>query len=383
MKRILIIGAGPAGLFSAYLLAKRGFNVQIIEEHTEIGLPIQCTGLATKTIKKILPYIEGHSCIKNVIQKIKVTTNNSVSLQIPTYELVLNRKTFDQHLGKLAEKAGAKILCGYSFTGKSPDAKAEIINKKTGIKEKVDYDILIGADGPLSKTAKSFFPKNKLKYYTGIQAIVKGKFENDTYDVFVGDAFPDFFGWCVPESITRARIGLAAKIHTKKHFDALCKKLNIKKKDILEYQGGLIPIYNSKNKIHTKYKNKHIFLIGDAAGQVKSTTGGGIVPLLQYAKYLTDCINKKQYSNYSNSIWQKENRGLFLHLIIRKMLDDFNDNDYKKLIRILSSRKATRILGNTSRDNVVTLSTRLILANPLHVLYAPRFLKALISTVFR
>ena len=50
---ISIIGAGPAGGQSAYLLAKKGYDVNIYEEHASVGKPFQCTGLATPILEKL------------------------------------------------------------------------------------------------------------------------------------------------------------------------------------------------------------------------------------------------------------------------------------------------------------------------------------------
>ena len=51
---VIIIGAGPAGCYAAYLLAKKGRDVSIFEEHSKIGLPVQCTGITTAQLKNII-----------------------------------------------------------------------------------------------------------------------------------------------------------------------------------------------------------------------------------------------------------------------------------------------------------------------------------------
>ena len=41
----LIVGGGPAGLFAARELARRGFSVVLFEEHERVGDPVHCTGV--------------------------------------------------------------------------------------------------------------------------------------------------------------------------------------------------------------------------------------------------------------------------------------------------------------------------------------------------
>ena len=52
---VAIIGAGPAGNWLAYLLAKKGINCSVFEEHKKVGMPIQCTGIVTSAIGDIVP----------------------------------------------------------------------------------------------------------------------------------------------------------------------------------------------------------------------------------------------------------------------------------------------------------------------------------------
>ena len=99
-------------------------------------------------------------------------------------------------------------------------------------------------------------------------------------------------------------------------------------------------MYNPEN-ITSK---DNVYLIGDAAGQVKSTTGGGIVYGMRAGKILADCLNNNL--DYEKE-WRKElNKDLMFHLRIRKFLNKFNENDYNDFIKVLK----TIDLGNFNRD---------------------------------
>ena len=97
---ISIVGGGPAGCYSAFLLAKAGKKVNIIEEHKQIGSPVQCTGIVTSSIKKIIPIKKN--AILNKISRAKIfSKNNSVEIKLKNPNLVLDRQKLDQHLAEL------------------------------------------------------------------------------------------------------------------------------------------------------------------------------------------------------------------------------------------------------------------------------------------
>ena len=142
---------------------------------------------------------------------------------------------------------------------------------------------------------------------------------------------------------------------------SLLKKLRV---DAITYQAGLIPLYDRKNEIYRSQKNKHFFLLGDAAAQVKATTGGGLVPQQRCAEHLAGCIKKQRYRDYSNSLLHSHNRELWVHRIIRNALDTFSEQDYRDLIEIMSTRSIRNILATTDRDHAILLGLRMVIAQP-------------------
>ena len=111
---ITVIGAGPAGCYSAYLLAKAGKEVQVFEEHSEIGYPIQCTGLVTSSINEILKIKKD--AIVNEIDKVRIFSKNEcLDLKLKNKNLVLDRKKFDNYVADLAISKGTKIFLNYKF----------------------------------------------------------------------------------------------------------------------------------------------------------------------------------------------------------------------------------------------------------------------------
>ena len=127
--------------------------------------------------------------------------------------------------------------------------------------------------------------------------------------------------------------------------------------EFMEYQSGLIPIYNSQTKI----QKGNIFLLGDAASQVKATTYGGIIPHLISAQKLKEAI--KENKNYEELLIPVK-KELDLSLKLRKIMNKFTENDYNSLIEILSKKSAKNILETFDRDHPSKFIFKLALAQP-------------------
>lgn len=356
-KKITIIGAGPIGSYTAYKLSKEGEEVEVYEEHENIGEPMQCAGIITSEINSIIKL--NKNVIINKPTHIKIKSPNN-ELKLETTDIIIDRTRFDQWLARKAKKQGAKYHLGHRYLGKK--GKTLYFETKKGLK-KVKTDITIGADGPLSKTAKTHGMQKK-EYYIGIQARIKGRFNPKTYEVYLGSMCPGFFAWIIPEDKKTARVGLAAKKYSSKLLEEFLKEKKYTK--IIDKQAGLIPIYNGK-----KAQKKHIYLIGDAAGQVKATTGGGIIPSLKAADILTECIrNNKNYDKQLKPI----KRQLFMHRKIRQILDKFTDKDYDKLLEMLKKEKVQEVLKETNRDKPIKLAKKLITKQPRLLRYMLKIL---------
>jgi len=104
------------------------------------------------------------------------------------------------------------------------------------------------------------------------------------------------------------------------------------------------------------------FLVGDAAGQIKSTTGGGIIQSIIAAKCLSTAINEKK--DYTQ-LWKKSlGKDLYVHLKLRKMLNKFTNKDFNKMVGMLSNDKLNNVLETHSRDKPTKLLIKSFLSEP-------------------
>ncbi|MFA5381547.1 MAG: NAD(P)/FAD-dependent oxidoreductase [Candidatus Micrarchaeia archaeon] len=320
MNDVHIIGAGPVGCFSAIYALKNNLDILISEEHKEIGLPVKCSGLISqKAVDFLSKEINIKKCIKRKFTKAEVNFGkDKIELNAKQPMFLIDRKLFDILCAEKAEKEGVKIE----------------LNKK--IKNNYKANTIIGADGPLSNTAEYFnFPKIN-KFISTQQAIIKNKNEN-VIQIFLSQKYiPGFFGWSIPQNEEEEEIGLGIRLpnNGKTAMDYLKKKLSIKQK--LNLIGGLIP-HEIRKTTYKRIDKKEIILVGDSAGQVKRTTGGGIYYGCLCAKIAGENIN--QLKTYENTWREKYEKDLKMLSFIRSFMNIQND------LTLKAGLKSFKVLG--------------------------------------
>ena len=350
---ISVIGGGPVGSYASYLLAKKGFDVSLYEEHKEIGRPVQCTGLITSALSKVVK--PNDDFVINQIKRSRTVApdGNYVEFKLSKPDILVDRSKFDRFLFDQAKEEGVKPFLQHKF----------ISNKDNKIKFKkkiVKTDILIGADGPLSQVAKSNDMFQGRRFMLGLQARVKGRFDKHLMTCHFGDIAPGFFAWVVPENEEIARVGVASSENVAPFFNKFVKW------KIIDKQAGLMPFYNP----NINAQKENVYLVGDAATQVKPTTGGGIIPGMLACKDLVKAIHKKK--NYDN-LW-KNNIGKELEagLKVRGILNNFKNEDYNYLIKLTSQNRVKSIVEEGNRDFPFAMLLKLALTEPRFIKFATK-----------
>jgi digeranylgeranylglycerophospholipid reductase len=261
-----IIGGSVAGLLAARELSTRGFNVAIFEEHREIGIPEKCDGLVSAQGINNLGLAPPSSVIQNTLKKAIFFSPSMKEITIDAQRqnvIVLDRSRFDKYLAELAAKAGANILIGKRVSRYSED------DSKVSVKiddSTVQSEILIDCGGYESYISAGG------RTLQGGQFLVFGNwFSKDTVEVYFDPIkYPGFFKWVIPISSNTAKIGVAGEgINT---FQILDKFALEKKAQVLRKMAAPVLCFGT-TKSFVKGK---IVRAGDAAGQAKPTTGGGI-----------------------------------------------------------------------------------------------------------
>ncbi len=347
---VAIIGAGPVGNHLASQLCKRGFSVDVYEEHHVIGKPVQCTGITTFFLNNLVK--PQDEFVVNRISRTKVFAPNGQSAEIKLPKnYIVDRTKFDAYLADIAMSSGAKYYTNHKFI--RSERQGQLHKLYFTHKLPVSTDVLVGADGPLSAVAKNNDMFGQRRFIIGHQARVKIPCEEDLVEFFIDEGY---FGWLVPESTKVARLGICSLDKTNSYFDKLHK---LRPGKILEWQSGIIPLYDPK----VVTEQDHVYLVGDAATQVKASTLGGIIPGMMAAEELARALAEgKSYER----LWRKRiGFSLWTHLLIHRiMLQRFKTEDYDALIRLVQQPRITNLISTHDREFPSLLLAKMALLEP-------------------
>jgi len=312
----VVIGAGPAGLLAAKEMAKEGHPVKVYEEHEKIGLPMHCTGLISKKGLDLLD-VNYKEVVMNKCKGARIFSPGGEMLEVKrdsTEAVVVSRSGLDQLIAEEAQSEGAEIIYGKRW-------------KDTSTNETV-----VAADGPTSIFALKMGYHRQ--FYQTYQVLVDLERDLDFVELHFGSFAPGLFAWIVPESENQCRVGLGynMKFGQRNPKLALAKFLHNKGLK-LNYEpasefSALIPMFDGKPAI-----KDNVALVGDAAAQVKATTGGGIVIGGFCARIAGRVIAENQPLTEYERVWRKEfGPALEMHLRIRKTMDNLPESTMDELV---------------------------------------------------
>lgn len=361
-REIVIVGGSAAGLYTAARVARGGRRVRVLESKSTLDPPPR-TLIVTNHFRQQVNGAAGAS-VRNEIRRFELFTDGrsaTVSLKEP--DLIIERSRLIRALAEEARQGGAQFEYDTRFLGLSPNGRGLHVQvDRAGRREELYAESIVGADGAASRVARAAgWPA--VETVPLVQAVVKlpKDFPTDTTRVwFVPDDTPYFY-WLIPESAERGALGVIGEQgqDTKRCFDRFLEKKGLQP---LEWQGARIPVYKSWVPVKRTVGNSDVYLVGDAAAQVKVSTVGGIVTGFRGAQGVADAILRRGRGEL-----RALRRELSTHWLIRRALHHFQQQDYCRLVDMLndSTRKS---LGEINRDestrllwNVVRRQPRLVL----------------------
>ena len=307
---VIIVGAGPAGSYIAYELASSGQDVAVFEEKSAPGLNACCTGIiSTECLQSLDP---GTDVILTRVNSAKFFSPSRRCLRFQTERVqayVVNRLLLDKALASKAQSQGAQ----YFFSSQVLDIipRRDSIQAETlcsGAREIFSARAVILANGFRPKLPQRLGLGKIKSYLVGAQAEVEAK-NVDELEVYFGQEIaPGAFAWLVPTSTNKAYVGLLAtsqaKLHLQKFLNNLSGQGRIASWEV-EIEQKAIPIGTL-----TRSYGDRVLVIGDAAGQVKPTTGGGIyfghLGALIAAKVLDEALSIDNLTAGQLSHYQKQ-----------------------------------------------------------------------------
>lgn len=323
-KKIIIIGAGPVGCYTAQILKTYGLNPTIIEEHNEVGRPLHCTGLVGKKLfDRIGPVpIPKTSVVNTINGAVIYFDRQSFVIKRKGVAYVVDRERFDKELSR-----GLDIVYGKKFIGLEKDRSRYTIETDNG---EFRASTVIGADGANSALRNAISGNGTLEQCRGVQVRMKLKPKHkDMVEVYLNKSF---FIWIVPEAEGVARIGTISE----NPYNDLQNFLKEKKLngDIIEKFGGLVTI-----GVCSKTVKDNLVLVGDAACQLKPLTYGGLYFGLRSAAILAECIKNSQLRLY-DTLWKKEFISeINIGLKIRQVYNRLDTSELNTVFTLLKEHK--------------------------------------------
>jgi digeranylgeranylglycerophospholipid reductase len=331
---IAVIGAGPAGCYYASLVKDR--EVHLFEEHEAVGRPVSCTGILTDSVRRVIGEVPERLIVSRIRKfKLVAPCGRCLYVDLDKVNLILDRAAFDRYLLDLAVANGAVLHLGERFLGYRKSGSGYKIQTTRG---HYRTDAIVGADGPESPVAKASGLYRERAFVRGLQARCRFPgLEEGVTEIRLGLGE---FSWIVPEDGHVARVGVIGPEGTALQRDHSSLLGNA---EIIEDQGGLIPLYDPRQTIRKPREN--VFLIGDAATQVKATTYGGIIYGLIAAQYLAE-----DPDTYEQRMAAKLGRDLWLSLQMREFMNAMTEEQANELLEIFQRDRNKQIITEHDRD---------------------------------
>lgn len=261
-------GGSIAGLVAAREIASRGHTVLVLEEDMEIGLPEKCDGLVSASGLESIGVIPGPRTLQNRVQRAVLHSPSGIRLEIDARKqrvVVVDRSELDRQLAEQAHRSGAELRVG---------RRVETISDRGD-----SVEIQVNGLGTTSRLAVDARGCSILRASKRERLFQAGRYEvqapwidEETVEVFFDQAStPSFFTWIIPINETTAKVGAAG--NGINPFQVLDRFLDRRgKHSIIKKIAAPIVVGGPADS----FLRGRVVVVGDAAGQCKPSTAGGI-----------------------------------------------------------------------------------------------------------
>ena len=328
---VVVAGGSVAGLLSAREISSRGFSVLVIEEDYEIGTPEHCGGLVSIAGLEELGIIPFRKTFDHMMESAEIKSPNGKSFTINSKKqkvVEISRRELDKQIAFQAQKNGTEIKVRTSFQ--------EVTN--TGIRtneENIDCKIFVDARGVSSLIHKDRTGiLSSAQYEIYANWIKKGKVEV----IFDQEKYPGFFAWVIPSNEGKGKVGVAGKgINVSDTLNEILKE----KGKYSTIRKIFAPIW-IKGPIE-KFVDGKTVIVGDAAGQAKPTTAGGIFTSGMGGVFAGQAISKFLKTNeishlqeYQKRWTERFGKEFDKQLLARKILERIDNQTINKLFESIT-----------------------------------------------
>jgi len=351
---VVVVGGGPAGTTSAKYAAAGGASVLLLEKDREIGIPVRCAeGVGKEALEN---YVDPDpKWISANLGKVRFTSPDGTRVDIETDSIgyILDRRIFDQELGRQAARAGAQVITRayvnglLTSNGTVQGVKVKFPDRQVDIKAR----IVIGADGVESRIGRwagmrtHWVPKD----FESCYQMTLGGIELDDQFVdchFGNQVAPGGYAWVFPKGKDVANVGLGIAANrsngktAKEWLEEFVDRV-FPKASVLAVVAGGVPSGKQPKKVH----GKGFMIVGDAASMANPLTGGGITNAIAAGKIAGEvaaaAIRKgswqekdlAEFSKRWDKGWGEEQRRSYL---IKEAVHKITDKTFNRAAHILS-----------------------------------------------
>ena len=357
----VVIGAGPAGSTTAARLARAGHDVTLLEEHEAIGLPVHCTGLLG--LEAFEQFDLPRTTILGLAGSARFWGAAGESVLVESDRIqaaVIDRGRLDDALAAGAAAAGARVVRGWRAEAVTVGPRGVHVRGRGG--EEVTARVCVLACGATYRFHRHLGLGVPSVFLQSAQLETPFPDASDIEVRFGRDLAPAGFAWHVPfrrGSTPFARIGLMTETRSRERFRAfvngLCARANVDPSTLPGARLKMLPL----GPVARTYANR-VIAVGDAAGLVKPTTGGGIYyGLLSGAiaaevldeALVQDRLDARVLRRYETRWRRRLGPEIRVGLAFRRMAARLNDESINAIIELARVNGILRVLQENASFN--------------------------------
>ena len=356
---VVIVGGGPAGLMTGLKLANSGHDVTLFEEHPVVGEPVHCTGILAR--EAFDEFGLQPEAVLNPLTTVRffAPSGDSVEYSPKTVEaVVIDRPVFDRALAREAVRAGVRLTQarvnsvtvdrdGVTVTAGAVTSRARACVLACGANYAIQRKLGFGMPGLLTHSAQAELPAERL---------------GDVEVHFGSRIAPGGFGWAVPvQRGDRAfvRVGVMCDHDPRRYFERVLEHVTprwgVYRPFAARPRQKVLPL----EPIARTYADR-VVVVGDAAGLVKPTTGGGIYYSLRSAELaagtLTPALQRDELSSHDLAEYESNWRArlgseMRSQLVLRRIAHRLTDEDIDGLFDLAGADGIMPLIRRTAAFN--------------------------------